>query len=517
MKLKKFTILTTPHCLILAEQLKFLLAKTGFDCTITQDENQLYSLSSTSIPLVISPQSYSKLPKKFIAFQLEQKGSPWFTDEYLSLLNKAAFVLEYSEQNLDYLRNKGIPFKKLYYCPVFPNSFTLDGFYNKYGNKEYDLVFYGAINKRRKRILDFLSSKFKILILSEVYGVELYHQINRARILLNIHYYEDATLETTRLIEAKALGISVISESSCSATLDSQFSDFVTFTRSDDIADLIAKIETKLRTTESSTDQKPTSYNFSWFDFYFLRFLLAQELISFELFSTFFINNFPNIKNKICLSLPESTERRNNFTKQIYSSNFLLFPGLRHSLGWIGCGYSYKFIFSLALQQKIGNICICEDDVKFPDDIESKINGIESFLEQKSVNWQVFCGLISDISNSLAITRVYYYEKLKFVSVNEAVGLVFSIFSVESQSIMKNWIPSKDVKNNTIDRYMNQNLHHFITCLPFLVKQEDSLFSTIWGGKNGDSYHDYIKSSSDKLHDKTLVFEKLNSYKLKQK
>ena len=42
---------------------------------------------------------------------------------------------------------------------------------------------------------------------------------------------------------------------------------------------------------------------------------------------------------------------------------FTFFPGLKHKLGWVGCGMSYKFILKKAAEQGLERILVCEDDV----------------------------------------------------------------------------------------------------------------------------------------------------------
>jgi len=505
---KSFTVLTTPHCQIIALQLKFLLEKVGFECRVTQNENELSSLSSESIPIILAPQMFSKLPNKFIAFQLEQKGSHWFNNEYISILKKATFVLEYSQENLSYLQQLGIPFEKLYYSPIYANSYSFPEAYEKTTNKEYDLVFYGALNDRRKKILSHLSAKYKVLILSELFGEDLYRQLNRAKLLINIHFYENAVLETTRLTEAKAVGIPVISESSISDSIDSEYSDFVTFAKLGDIEDLISKIDLMLyQQNKVAFDKVREKKGFSWFDFYFLRFLLAQELISFESFSDYFLTKFHHLNSNLCLSLPETYERQKSFVKQPFSSSFEIFPGLRHTLGWIGCCYSYKFIFYLSSYQKIKQLCICEDDVAFPSDINNKLTIVKNYLKANEGKWQVFSGLISDVPENLDVTEVCNYDGVKFVYVTKSVGLVFSIFSSDAQMQLKEWSLNLNVKENTIDRFMARRLNKFITCIPFLISQNNSLSSTIWGGKNEEIYGNYIESSFKKLSWKIEKFE----------
>ena len=497
---KNFTILTTPHCLIIAEQIKKTLSEFGFCCEITKDEEVLYLKSQSSIPIILAPQMFSKLPKHFVAYQLEQPESPWFNQDYVSLLKRATFILEYSNRNIENLIKYGIDLNKIFYCPIFPNSFSyLSNKESNSTNKEYDLIFYGAINNRRKKILNELSYYYKILILTEVYGEELYRQMKRARILLNIHYYENAELETTRLTEGIAQGIPIVSETS-TVEIDKQFEDYVSFAKRDSVEELKKTIDKELSKEKSKsikTNKGPM--DFSWFDFYLLRFILSQDLISLDRFINHFSKTFPKLDSKICISLPEYQDRRTKFLKQPYSDTFYLFPGLRHNLGWIGCCYSYKFLFTMSSRRHSKNLCICEDDVKFPTDISEKLKVIERFLNHNQGKWEMFAGLVSDVPRDTKIIEISKYMGIEFLFFTKTMGLVFCIFSSEALEKLAKWEFSLDVNNNTIDKFMLTKLNKFVTILPFLVKQDETISSTIWNGDNFSLYNAMIEGAEAKL------------------
>jgi len=80
---------------------------------------------------------------------------------------------------------------------------------------QHDVLFYGSLCARRSRILDKLQEdkhKLKIKVVSGVYGKGMAEMIQASRVVLNLHYYEKALLETTRINEVLQYDRIVVSE-----------------------------------------------------------------------------------------------------------------------------------------------------------------------------------------------------------------------------------------------------------------------------------------------------------------
>lgn len=191
--------------------------------------------------IIISPQCAEKLPaiSHYVAFQMEQTVSDrWFTQEYLADLNNAAAVFDYSTINVKKLQEKLVA--NMFYIPV---EYIAD-YYNETKNKEYDVVFYGDYkSERRTFFLRELAKRFNIKILYEIYGDKLYEELGKAKVAINIHYYENALLETTRIYELLSLGAIVISEKSSDPVEDSRLKDIVDFVEIGDIGAMCERIE----------------------------------------------------------------------------------------------------------------------------------------------------------------------------------------------------------------------------------------------------------------------------------
>ncbi|NYY80401.1 hypothetical protein DMH27_09655 [Raoultella planticola] len=173
--------------------------------------------------IVVCPQMFEQLPKHYIAFQMEQSvNSRWFTEDYFARLNNAVAIFDYSLKNIEYLLHQGIPYQKLFYMPIssyadYPAYLSQIGYdlSERKGDKAADVLFYGDPNcERRKAYLQELKKHFNVTVASEVFGDRLTKMVKDARVVINIHYYEDALLETTRLYETLSLGTPIVSESS---------------------------------------------------------------------------------------------------------------------------------------------------------------------------------------------------------------------------------------------------------------------------------------------------------------
>jgi len=210
--------------------------------TINNQNNQIYIIFGLNNFNV-----YQKLPEKYIAIQLEQSGilvsdntSNWFTPLYFELLNKAIEVWDYSLTNIQNLKRKiNVPMK---YVPLLymkhlaqENNLTTP--------KDIDIVFIGSLNDRRQNILNqFEEAGLKVYIAKDynVWGQERANLLKRTKIVLNIHYYQEAILETARL--SYVLSTSeciVVSERSKDKLLDRLNTNYVTF--GNNVNELITK------------------------------------------------------------------------------------------------------------------------------------------------------------------------------------------------------------------------------------------------------------------------------------
>lgn len=513
-KFTRMDVITTPHTMYVAKLYQKYLNMISIECEIHIGELETY----LDIPyIIICPQFVKKFPDCYIAVQMEQTvSSRWLTTDYYKILHHASLIMDYSNKNLEFFEsqkaNNGLVknfYSRMFYLPVdYYSDYYPDTEENK---KEYDVIFYGDKDscERRRNILDALSKKFKIKICSEVFGDELYQELTKAKVLINIHYYENALLETTRLYETLSLNSCVIvSETSQDIDEVDRLKDFVDFVPIDDIPAMEERISYWLEHEEErklkvKNNKKKLENRSNSFAFFFYRFLLAFDRITFDEFYSLAGNYLNLTTNTICLNLPESTIRKIGF-EQENLFGFKRVPGLRHEEGWIGCAYSYKYIFMRAKAQGLENIIICEDDVVFKKQFSADLNTVQSFLSKQN-HWDVFSGLMADIGNVI-VSEVHRTDRLTFAKVNHMVSMVFNIYNKSVFDILASWNRENgNDSTNTIDRYLQKEELSIWTTYPFLVGYNEDLDSTIWQHDN-ELYIKMIEKSEEKLGN--FVFQK---------
>lgn len=494
------TVLCTKHTWFIGQLIQNSLKRAGFVADILMDEPTDYS---ENVYIVVCPQMFQRLPSCYISFQMEQTiSSRWLDEKYIKRLEHSFAVFDYSLMNIDYFQ-KTVDFsRKFYYLPVD----YLPGIRRETGNYAYDVVFYGDPNNdRRQAALKKLSQRFKVKILSEVFGEQLYTELCRAKIVVNIHYYENAMLETTRLYETLSLGRSIIvSERSVDTKEDERlegFVDFVPVNEFDSMADRVSYWLTHEEERKAAVELNNDllTHRASAFDYYFLRFLLANDWLSFDDFYRLAGDYVHFATNHVCISLPESLERAKEFRAEIRDKkiNFEIFPALRHKRGWTGCGLSYKFIMKKAQEQGMDGILVCEDDVLLPDDFDYRWSQCESYLNSRD-DWDLFQGLMSNIGD-VSISAVRKESGQTFVHLNHMISMVFNYYRNNMFSLIIMWDErDDDVNTNTIDRALESQELRVVCTNPFLVGHKENLNSVIWGFKNSQ-YNTLIESSSMKL------------------
>ncbi|MGT6780020.1 GT99 family glycosyltransferase N-terminal domain-containing protein [Escherichia coli] len=514
-------ILATQHTLFVAH----LIEKNLLDCGIKGHVSTAYSIEQDmgQMHIVVCPQMFKQLPRNYIAFQMEQSvNSRWFTDEYFSRLNNAVAIFDYSLKNIEYLLDKGIPYQKLFYMPIssFPdypahladNGYVLD---DQKGDIHADILFYGDPNcERRKAYLQELKKHFNVTVASEVFGDKLTRMVKNAKVVVNIHYYENALLETTRLYETISLGTPVVSESSSDIVEHEDLQDVIDFCPIGDIPAMVEKIQNLLSDKEYYNGRKEKIKHFTNVDnknnYYLRRYLLSIDKLNFSQYKSIF--SFEQFQTgdvpRLCLSLSETPVRRKAFFASP-SHGFQFFEGIRYRIGWIGCGMSYKYMLSGMLASKAEMGIICEDDVIFPVDYDNKLNKIINHLKSTEAKWHIFAGIIAHLHEDTKVLDVKVMDGIEYIYIDKMTSMVMNIYSRRGMDLISQWDEKNiDAETNTIDRYVEsaQDLV-VVTTLPFLVGYAEEQQSTLWGFENSQ-YTSLIKASEKLLAEKVAEFKK---------
>lgn len=311
-------IYTSPYVINIAKYISKIFKnyniKNYVICSLISDEHfQLINKDNNCFIFLLAFQSFYNSPikdkllkmrkNKYILYQLEQinninKYKKNINNELEYFMKNALYVLEYNMNN--YKNLKGEINKMFVGVPIVKNKSIIPV-------KDIDILFYGNINNYRKNILKNLSQVYNIKIVEKTFGDELRYYIMRSKLILNIHYYEDALLEICRIHEAIPYKCKIISEI-CKDDLKlcEEYKDFCLFVEFDNMEDVIIKINEELDKYDSNNfninlDVKFTLYN-SNFD-KFVRKVKYYNLFSKDLlniknsdikYELFFIDNNSN-------------------------------------------------------------------------------------------------------------------------------------------------------------------------------------------------------------------------------
>ena len=124
---------------------------------------------------------------------------------------------DYSDRNIIKFHEIGAPKVKLLnigYQPELRRILKLD-------TQEIDVLFYGSINDRRRKIIDELSnSGIKVKTVFGIYGKNRDELISKSKIVLNLHHYKSEIFEIIRVFYLLTNSKAVVGEVNTTTTVD---------------------------------------------------------------------------------------------------------------------------------------------------------------------------------------------------------------------------------------------------------------------------------------------------------
>ncbi|UWF59424.1 CgeB family protein [Brucella sp. 2716] len=477
-------ILCTPHTLFIARAIAERLASHGIKSEIVTSSVMSFS---HDFYIVLCAQMFKRLPPadKRVIFQLEQTvSSRWFTPQYMKALKDSLGVLEYSLTNIEFLAKNGLNYPNVHYLPV--GASLSESIVGGKRPKKYDFVFYGdsLSSSRRRKFLEKLQEVYNVKICNDMFGDELYNVIRESRVVINIHYYEGALLEMPRICECISLGVPVLSEGTFDQDEYPEIKGAVTFFEEGSIDSMMACAAELLSHFESVDIEAAASVSAARFNFMMDRFLTAIGAVpaNIVLERPIYVAQESNF---FVLSLPETIERRKAIAAAL-PNGCELFDGIRHSLGWIGCGGSFNTLSRYALAKEVTRLTVIEDDVELPDNFIGILQEINKYLDVRKSNWDIFSGMIADVHPDAEVISVDNFNGRTYVTINKMTSTVFNIYNKSALKLLSQWNPlNTDAATNTIDRYLErQEALRVVVALPFIVGHKEDATSTLWGFEN---------------------------------
>ena len=207
-----------------------------FSGEIKDDEN---------IYIIVGVHLYTKFPLNYIVLQCEQPGSHWMGDKTLyEKFENSMGLWEISPKLADKWRTT----YESYYVPTrIPMHVFIDfGKEPEPVRKDIDILFYGGRHPKRVEMERILRKRFPtkhiVFRYFNLFGEEREEMIQRAKLVLNIHYWPEASLETHRIEYLMARGKCVVTERSKDPALDNEYQGAVVFTPYDKMPDIIEKL-----------------------------------------------------------------------------------------------------------------------------------------------------------------------------------------------------------------------------------------------------------------------------------
>lgn len=161
--------------------------------------------------LIDTPELADRIPSNTVIINLEQVTGFDVRSQpvYLSLLSRLA-VWDYSVRNIEALRrltgSRYVRHFSIGYTPEMTRNLPPS-------EQTTDVLFYGSINPRRQAILaGLMAAGLNVKHLFSVYGEARDQAIAEAKVVLNLHFYEDSIHEIVRTSYLLANGKAVVSE-----------------------------------------------------------------------------------------------------------------------------------------------------------------------------------------------------------------------------------------------------------------------------------------------------------------
>jgi hypothetical protein len=224
-----------PHSaafLEVAETMHVALTALGHDSLLTT-EGQVPGRQNIVLGCNLLLNHPLPLAPDAILYNLEQvqMGSSWFRPELLELFRRYT-LWDYSRRNVDALDALGVKVARLVPVGYVPQLTRIE----QARDLDIDVLFFGSLNARRIAVIESLrAAGLRAEAVFGAYGKERDALIARAKVVLNVHFYEAKVLEMVRISYLLANRCCVLSETSADPDEDDALAEGVAFAAYDDL------------------------------------------------------------------------------------------------------------------------------------------------------------------------------------------------------------------------------------------------------------------------------------------
>lgn len=209
----------------IAETLAFGLQALGHHAEIQENR---FATAGTNIVLganLITEAQMGMIPANTILYNFEQidPSSGWLRPPFFDLMRRFP-VWDYSLRNIERLKEAGLSALRhvpLGYVPQLSRVAPAPV-------QDIDVLFYGSINPRRAATLDALrAAGLQVHSVFGVYGQARDALIARAKVVLNVHFYDSSIFEIVRVSYLLANRKAVVTEVHAGTEIDADMRDAV--------------------------------------------------------------------------------------------------------------------------------------------------------------------------------------------------------------------------------------------------------------------------------------------------
>ncbi len=190
--------------------LKYGIESLGYPVVVTENE-----FSTTNINIILgshllTSDLVAKIPASSIIYNLEQYDVKSMLNATILPLFKLFTIWDYSKRNIEQFRKLCCK-NPLYHVPIgYVPELTCIA---RNPTQDIDVLFYGSTNSRRQKIVEELRKNgLTVVSLFGVYGKTRDAFIARAKIIINIHFYDASILEIVRISYLLANHKAVVAE-----------------------------------------------------------------------------------------------------------------------------------------------------------------------------------------------------------------------------------------------------------------------------------------------------------------
>lgn len=202
----------------LAELIYFSLMELGFEARIIFNQVEPDIKNILIGCHLLDPKLIEQIPKSTIILNTEQiySDTTEWNENIFAWVTKFE-VWDYSVRNIEKLKQIGVNKVKLFKIGYQKELARLDGTQKK----DIDVLFYGAGNDRRKKIIkNLLDTGLNVKTLFGVYGKERDAWIERSKLVLNFHFYDSQIFEIVRVFYLLTNAVAVVGEVNESTSID---------------------------------------------------------------------------------------------------------------------------------------------------------------------------------------------------------------------------------------------------------------------------------------------------------